>query len=116
MLESDGEIIGDGAGVLAAAEASGAVRGVEAKHGVEDVAIHDDFELFDGLAGGVKCADHATHAGPRDDVDGDMVLFEPLKCADLGESEGSSASEREADAWTVCGAGWDGCEGGGRQI
>ena len=47
---------------------------------------------------GVEGADHAAHAGAGDDVYGDVVFFEPLERADLGESERAAAAEGEADA------------------
>lgn len=114
VAEADGKCVGEGAGVFAAAEGAAGVGGPEAEDLTEDGVVHDDFEAVDGDAGGVEGADHAAHAGSGDDVDGDVVLFEPLEDADFGEGEGAAATEGKADARATDGTGRG--DGGGEGV
>ncbi len=114
MTEADGDAVGEGAGVFAAPEGAAGVAVVETEDLVEDRVGHDDFEAIDGCADGVECADHASHAGAGDDVDGDVVLLEPLEDADLREGEGTAAAQGEADAGAANGTG--GSDGWGEGV
>src|SRR5882762_2355945 len=53
--------------------------------------------LGGGHAGGVHAGDEASHAGARDDVDRDAVLFEPLDDSDVGEAARATAAEDQGN-------------------
>ena len=118
MFESDGNAVGEVAGVFTTAEGARGVGVREGEDRVEDAIVDDAAELSGGVPGGVEGGHHAAHGGPGDDIDGDVVLFKPLQDADLGETDGSSAAEGEADAGPGEGAGRWGCgiEGGERGL
>src|ERR1700728_4599453 len=52
-------------------------------------------------AGGVHHANNASHAGTRNAVDRNVVLFQPLDHADLSQAERPAAAERKTDTGTV---------------
>jgi hypothetical protein len=54
-------------------------------------------ELGRGFPGRVEAADQGPHAGARDVVDGDVVRFEPLQHADMGQAVSAPALEGDAD-------------------
>lgn len=106
VFEAEGDGVGQRTRVFAATEVLALVAGAEAEDRGKDGRVHDGLELFRGLAGGVEGTDHAAHAGARDHINGDVVLFEPLEDSDLGEAESASAAEGESNAGAVGGAGW----------
>src|SRR5580765_5866557 len=61
----------------------------------------DLFEFARRFAGGVETANQAAHAGASDVVHRDVMVFEPLQDANVGETEGAAAFEGYADlgAW-----------------
>lgn len=59
----------------------------------------EGLELFAVVTGSPEGADVGAHAGAGDAVDGDIVFFEDLDDADIGEGLGSAGGEGETDAW-----------------
>src|SRR5258708_39093102 len=59
--------------------------------------------------GGVQTSNQAAHAGSRDVIDGNVMIFKPLQDTDVGQAKGTTAFEGDAD---LC-AGWFGLRDGG---
>ena len=51
---------------------------------------------------GIHSSDNRTHAGTRDAIDRNVILFNPLDDADLGESQSTTPTESQTDARPVC--------------
>src|SRR5260221_7122964 len=70
----------------------------------------DNFlQLLGSFPSGVQTANQTAHAGSRDVIDGNVMIFKPLQDTDVGQAKGTTAFEGDAD---LC-AGWFGLRDGG---
>ena len=97
VFQADAYTVGKVAVFFAATVVECSVVGAEAKDAGDLLAGEDVTHLLGGVAGGVERGKDGAHGGAGDDVDGDVVLFEPLDGADFGEGDGRAAAKGKAD-------------------
>ena len=73
------------------------IRNGSAQDDIPILLFNQLAKLLRTLAGGVESAHQAAHAGAREIVDGNVMVFKPLQHSDVRQSERSAAFERHAN-------------------
>ena len=79
------------------------VRDRSAQNDVPILCLHQVAKLLRTFSGGVQAAHQAAHAGAREVVDRNMVIFKPLQHADVRQSERAAAFQRDTNGRPVLG-------------
>ena len=101
VLEAEGDGCGVLAAILASPETGIDIGGLQGEDAGESIADGESAHLRRGVPGGVGGSDQGSHAGAGHAVDGDVVLLDPLDDADVGQAQGASALESQADDGAV---------------